>query len=142
MFEFSLVVNGNSYGIDCYNRKNNTMYLLFSSPNRSLVHRLYGALLAADSDQIAEIVHGWTGSYYLSELQRIEEILNRKKNLFFEPKSKKILNIKDVYKQYKQQYYKFTWSDYLVRRKNNQSLTDYISLLPEGGKMSYAAQFV
>jgi len=142
MYSFSFSAHGKVYGIECYNPKANAVYSLFSSTDRSLVMRLYQSLKAADQDQVYEIMHGWSGCHNALELRRIEDILNRKNNLFFEPKTNSVLNVKDLYKAYKQGYFSFPWSDYIARRIKNESLRDRVSLVPEGGRRAYVATFV
>ena len=142
MYEFSVAVHGRMISIECFNKKANVCYSLFSSDDRALVTRLYQSLKAADQDQIYEIMRGWTGCHNALELRRIEVILNRKKNLFYEPRTNAILNTTDLYKAYKQGFFSFPWSDYISRRIKNQSLQDRISLVPEGGRRAYVAKFV
>ena len=141
MNDFSIVRYGNEYAIECYNAKLNTMHSIYSSRDRSMIIRLYQSLQAADGDQVKEIMRGWSGCHNVMELRRIENILNQKKNLFYEPKTNAVLNIKDLYKDYKHGYFSFPWADYIARRIKNNTLQDRISLVPEGGRRAYVAQF-
>lgn len=142
MYQFSIASYGNMLSIECYNAKANAMYSIYSSVDRPLVLRLYQSLQAADGDQVKEIMHGWSGCHNALELRRIEDILNQKKNLFYEPKTNTVLNIKDLYKAYKHGYFSFPWADYIARRIKNNTLQDRIPLVPEGGRRAYVAQFV
>lgn len=142
MYEFSVSVHGDVMCVECYNRKVNTAYAIYASRDHDLVVRLYKSLRAADHDQVAEIMQGWSGCHNPLELRRIEDILNRKKNLFYEPKTKAVLNITDVYKDYKRDYAGYPWSEYVARRIKNKSLLDHVTLIAEGGRRAYVAKFV
>lgn len=142
MFEFSVSKFGNEYEINCYDSKQNAMFLLFSSRNYPLIHRLYDAFCAADNDQIMEILHGWSGRTTMNELKRIETILNKKQNLYYEPKTRRIMNESDLYMAYKRKSIGMLYSKYVEERLKSRNLLRNIQLLPEGGSTPYAAAFV
>lgn len=142
MFEFSVSRFGKEYEINCYDSKQNTMFLLFSSRNYPLIHRMYDALCAADNDQIMEILHGWSGRITMNELKRIETILNKKQNLYYEPNSRRILNESDLYMSYKRKRIGMLYSKYVEERLKCRNLLRNIQLVPEGVNVPYAAAFV